>query len=92
MLSELFFIQSKILEQNLLNIPKTSTDIIIRQSDLFDNDIYLPEITDIICISLSELPSLFNILEIIEILLYVNNGTNIICCIVANIPDCFKEG
>lgn len=66
-------------------------DNIIKQSELFDNEIYLEEITDIICIALAELPSLFNIQEVIETLLYVNNGSAIICCVVANMPDCFKE-
>lgn len=91
-LSELFYIQSQIFEQNQLNTIRGTNDNIQKQSELFDNDIYLEEITHIICIALAELPSLFNIQEVIETLLYVNNGSTIICWIVANMPDCFKEG
>lgn len=63
----------------------------MKSSELFDNEIYLEEIADIVCIALAELPSLLQIHEIVEILLYVNNGSNIICWIVANMPDCFRE-
>lgn len=85
-LSELFFIQAQIIEQN-----QQKSEIVIKSSELFDNEIYLEEIADIVCIALAELPSLLQIPEIVEILLYVNNGSSIICWIVANMPDCFKE-
>lgn len=91
-LSELFYIQSQIIEQNQQCVVRGPNENIIKQSELFDNEIYLEEITDIICIALAELPSLFNIQEVIETLLYVNNGSTIICWVVANMPDCFKEG
>lgn len=91
-LSELFYIQSQIFEQNQLNTVRGPNENIKKQSELFDNDIYLEEITHIICIALAELPSLFNIQEVIETLLYVNSGSTIICWVVANMPDCFKEG
>lgn len=91
-LSELFYIQSQIIEQNQQGVARGPNENIIKQSELFDNEIYLEEITDIICIALAELPSLFNIQEVIETLLYVNNGSTIICWVVANMPDCFKEG
>ncbi len=89
-LSELFYIQSQILELNQMS-QKPTNENIIKSSELFDNDIYLQEIADIICIALAELPSLIQVMEIVEILLYLNNGSNIICWIVANMPDCFKE-
>lgn len=91
-LSELFYIQSQIFEQNQLNTVRGPNENIKKQSELFDNDIYLEEITHIICVALAELPSLFNIQEVIETLLYVNSGSTIICWVVANMPDCFKEG
>lgn len=90
-LSELFYIQSQIFEQNQLGQARSANESIVKQSELFDNEIYLEEITDIICIALAELPSLFNIQEVVETLLYVNNGSAIICWVVANMPDCFKE-
>jgi len=86
-LSELFFIQSQVLEQNQL---KTG-EVLVKSSEMFDNDIYLEEIADIICITLTELPSLLQVHEVVETLLYVSNGSHIICWIVANMPDCFKE-
>lgn len=91
-LSELFYIQSRIIDQNQQGIIRAPNESIMKQSELFDNDIYLEEITDIICIALAELPSLFNIQEVMETLLYVSNGCTIICWVVANMPDCFKEG
>lgn len=86
-LSELFYIQAQLLEQN----QQKSGDIVIKSSELFDNEIYIEEIADIICIALAELPSILQVHEIVETLLYVNNGSNIICWVVANMPDCFKE-
>lgn len=83
-LSELFYIQAQIIEHN-----QHKPEII--NSELFENEIYIEEISDIICITLVELPSILQINEIIEILLYVNNGRKIICWIVANMPDCYKE-
>lgn len=91
-LSELFYIQSQIIEQNQQGVVRAPNETLVKQSELFDNEIYLEEITDIICIALAELPSLFNIQEVIETLLCVNNGCTIICWVVANMPDCFKEG
>lgn len=91
-LSELFYIQAQIVEQTAqAAIQKTSNEMVIKKSELFDNDIYLEEIADIICIALAELPSLLNLPEIVETLLYVNSGSRIICWVVANMPDCFRE-
>ncbi|XP_058821101.1 integrator complex subunit 2 isoform X2 [Topomyia yanbarensis] len=91
-LSELFYIQAQITEQTAQgSTQKSSSEDGIKKSELFDNDIYLEEIADIICIALAELPSLLNVLEVIEILLYVNNGSKLICWVVANMPDCFRE-
>ncbi|XP_059612357.1 integrator complex subunit 2 [Phlebotomus argentipes] len=90
-LSELLYIQAQIAEQNQQGVTRSTTESLVRESELFDNEIYLEEVTDIICIALAELPSLLNIQDIVDILLYVNNGANVICWIIANMPDCFKE-
>lgn len=58
--------------------------------ELLDNEIYLEEIADIICIALAELPWLLQVHEIVEILLDVSNGRSIIRWIVAS-TDCFSE-
>uniref|UniRef100_A0A182Q203 Integrator complex subunit 2 n=1 Tax=Anopheles farauti TaxID=69004 RepID=A0A182Q203_9DIPT len=92
-LSELFYLQAQINEltaQAALQ-KSSSSELTIRPSELFDNEIYLEEIADIICIALAELPSLLNLQEVVETLLYVRHGSKIVCWIVANMPDCFRE-
>lgn len=91
-LSELFYIQAQIIEQTAQAAnQKSSIEVSVKKSELFDNDIYLEEIADIICIALAELPSLLNLQEIVDTLLYVNHGSRIICWVVANMPECFRE-
>lgn len=90
-LSEIFYIQAQITEQASQTTAQKSLEVNIKKSELFDNDIYLEEIADIICIALAELPSLLNVLDVVETLLYVNNGNKIICWVIANMPDCFRE-
>lgn len=91
-LSELFYIQAQIQEMNQMGVAqKALNEISIKQSELFDNEIYLEEVSDIICIALPELPSILNVQELVDTLLYVNNGSQIICWIVANMPDTFKD-
>lgn len=87
-LSELFYLQSQIAEQNLSN---QKGEVVIKSSELFDNEIYLEEVADIICVALAELPSVLSVQDVVDTLLYVNNGNTIICWIVANMPDCFKD-
>lgn len=70
----------------------TNNDCVIKPSELFDNDVYLEEITDVICISLAELPNLLNITDIVEVLLHVNKGPIIISWVVSNMPDTLYEG
>ena len=63
-----------------------------KSSELFDNDCYLEEVSDVLCIALAELPSLLPAAEVAEALLRLNNGPSVICKMVANQPDCFREG
>lgn len=88
-LSELLFIQSQIQENNEGH---SEQEFFFKQSELFDNDIYVEEISDVICIALAELPTLLNVQGITETLLHVHNGPAIICRVVANFPDSFREG
>ncbi|KRT81668.1 hypothetical protein AMK59_6056 [Oryctes borbonicus] len=88
-LSELLFIQSQIQDGN---DGHGDHEFYIKTSELFDNDIYIEEISDVICIALAELPTLLSVVNITEILLHVNNGPAIICRVVANFPDSFREG
>ncbi|EFA05171.1 integrator complex subunit 2 [Tribolium castaneum] len=84
LLGELLYVQSQIQDEN-------SDTSYIKPSELFDNDIFAEELSDIICIALAELPITLNILTITETLLHLHNGPPIICRIVANFPDCFRE-
>lgn len=84
-LSELLFISSQIHEQ------QRGQDFYVKHSDLFDNSVYIEEVCDVICIALAELPAVLNTLDIVETLLHIKNGPEIICWIVANSPDCFRE-
>lgn len=87
LLGELLYIQSQIQEGG-----ESEGLSYVRPSELFDNDIFAEELSDIICIALAELPVTLNILNIVETLLHVHNGSAIICRVVANFPDCFREG
>lgn len=99
-LSELLFISAQLHEQlqrgqqtpNALDVGNTLSGVIaLRHSDLFDNAVYMEEICDVICIALAELPAVLNITEVVETLLHVKHGPYIICWVVANSPDCFRE-
>ncbi|KAJ8957872.1 hypothetical protein NQ318_001868 [Aromia moschata] len=87
LLGELLYIQSQIQEGEA----STEHDSYLKSSELFDNDIFAEELADIICIALAELPTTLSIAGITETLLHVHNGPAIICRLVANFPDSFRE-
>lgn len=89
-LSEILQMQAQLTEYN--QNKHSNTELTVKPSELFDNDVYLEEVTDVICISLAELPNCLNICEIVEVLLYVNKGPIIISWVVANMPDTLQEG
>lgn len=64
----------------------------MKQSDLFDNGVYLEEVCDVLCIALAELPFLLTVQDVVETLLHVKFGPAIICWVLANAPDYFREG
>lgn len=64
----------------------------MKQSDLFDNAVYLEEVCDVLCIALAELPALLAIQDVVETLLHVKYGPTVVCWILANAPDYFWEG
>ncbi|XP_049865631.1 integrator complex subunit 2 [Pectinophora gossypiella] len=88
-LSEILQMQAQLVEYN--QNKNTNTECTVKPSELFDNDVYLEEITDVICISLAELPNLLNICDVVEVLLYVNKGPTIISWVTANMPDTLQE-
>ena len=62
-----------------------------KASELFDTDIYLEEVSDVLCISQAELPHLLPMTQVAEALLRVKNGPWLLCRLVANNPDCFLD-
>lgn len=83
LLSELLFILSQVRENKI--------DLSQKQWELFDCEVYLEEVSDVLCIAYSELPSLLPISDVAEALMYVPNGAWLLCRLVANSPDSFRE-
>lgn len=75
-----------------LQIREPRPDFYHKSSELFDNPCYLAEVSDVLCIALAELPSLLPPAEVAEALLHVTHGPTLIANMVANQPDCFREG
>ncbi|CAH0700684.1 unnamed protein product [Spodoptera exigua] len=88
-LSELLLMQAQLTEYN--QNKNSNVECGVKPSELFDNDVYLEEVTDVINISLAELPNLLNVIDIVEVLLYVNKGPIIISWVLANMPDAVQE-
>ncbi|GAB6030189.1 Integrator complex subunit 2 [Chamberlinius hualienensis] len=82
LISELLTIIYQVREQQ---------EFFIKSSDLFDNEVYLEEVSDVLCIAQAELPALLPCTDVAEALLHVKYGPELICNLVGNIPDCFKE-
>lgn len=61
------------------------------KSELFELDVYINEISDVICCAMFELPNTLRLLDIIEALLYVRMGPKLICRIAANFSEHFEE-
>ncbi|WAR02639.1 INT2-like protein, partial [Mya arenaria] len=83
LLSELLYILSQVRENK--------TDFSQKQWELFDCDVYLEEVADVLCISYSELPGLLPMGDVAEALMYVPNGPWLLCRLVANSPDSFNQ-
>lgn len=62
-----------------------------KNSDLFDNDVYLDEVADVMCIAHAELPGILHIQDIAETLIHLRNGPDLLCRLIANAPDSFSE-
>ena len=61
------------------------------KSELFELDVYINEISDVICCAMFELPNTLRLLDIVEALLYVRMGPRLICRIAANFSEHFEE-
>lgn len=85
LLSELLSILAQVKET------QSQQEFFVRSSELFDSEVYLDEVSDVLCIALAELPALLPPHEVAEGLLHLKYGPWLICRIVANAPDSFKE-
>jgi integrator complex subunit 2 len=68
------------------------TERALRSSELFDQTVYLDKVTDVLCVALAELPAQLNAPDVSESLLHVRHGPWVICRVVANAPDTFRDG
>lgn len=77
---------------HLFQMRESKTEFYQKRSEMFESLVYLEEVADVLCIAQAELPSLLPITEVAETLLHVPNGGWMLCRLVANSPDCYKEG
>ncbi|GAA6083141.1 integrator complex subunit 2 [Tachysurus ichikawai] len=82
-LSELLAIMNKVADPN--------REFFLKSSELFESQVYLEEVADVLCILQAELPSLLPVIDVAEALLHVRNGVWFLCLLVANVPDSFNE-
>jgi hypothetical protein len=54
--------------------------------------VYISEVCDVLSIAMAELPNLLPPPEVAEMLLRLRYGPEMICHIVANQPDSFRDG
>ncbi|XP_073258081.1 integrator complex subunit 2-like [Porites lutea] len=81
-LSELLRIMSQV---------DVSEEFIPEKCELFESEVYLEEVSDVICIAQAELPSLLALNQLAEALLRVKHGSWLLCRLVANAPDSFEQ-
>ncbi|RWS15481.1 Integrator complex subunit 2-like protein [Dinothrombium tinctorium] len=87
-LSELLAVQSYI--RSIANSSQAA-NAGIRASELFDNDVYIDDVSDVMCIAVAELTNSLQLIDVCETLLYVKNGLKFICRLVANASETFHE-
>ncbi|XP_023162280.2 integrator complex subunit 2 [Drosophila hydei] len=90
-LSEIFNLQQQVAAAAEQKPSAGAAVGVSSHSEILDDGIYLEEVVDILCIALAELPSLLNILELTDALVHVPNGYRIVCALVANFPDCYRD-
>ncbi|ESO06329.1 hypothetical protein HELRODRAFT_160493 [Helobdella robusta] len=83
LLSEMLSITAQVADQNDKFLEKSS--------ELFETEIYLDEVSDVLCITQAELPHLLPMLQVAEALLHVKNGSWLLCRLVANTPESFLD-
>ena len=69
--------------------PSTLTKFV--SSELFDHDLYLDAMSDIICVLLAEMPHAFLLTDLLDTLLTVRTGPILICRLALNFNHSFIE-
>lgn len=85
-INELLQMQQLIILINTAQLKET-----FYKSELFELDVYINEISDVICCAMYELPNTLRLLDVVESLLYVKIGPRLICRIAANFSEHFEE-
>ncbi|PIK61167.1 putative integrator complex subunit 2 isoform X2, partial [Apostichopus japonicus] len=62
-----------------------------RPCELFENEVFLDEVSDVLCIAQAELPSLLPMEKMASILLRVKYGPHLLCRLVSNVSDSFTQ-
>lgn len=75
----------------IAQVKENRSELGTKTSDLFDNDVYLDEVADVMCIAHAELPGILHIQDIAETLIHLRNGPDLLCRLIANAPDSFSE-
>jgi len=69
----------------------SSKSFTLDETELFQCEVYVDEISNALCIAFTELPFLLPITEVAEALLTVKHGPWILCKLLVNNPECFEE-
>lgn len=90
-LGELFAAQTSIKQTMNPSNNAKSSNACYKISELLDNEMYLDDVCDALCIAIAELPNTLSLIEVVETLLYFKEGHRLICRLVANFPESFHE-
>ena len=80
-----------VLSEILRVMNKLESPFGLESSELFECDVFMDEVSDILCIAVTELPSLLPIIQVSESLLRLEKGSYFLCRLIANMPELFDE-
>lgn len=80
-----------VLSEILRIMNKLESPFALEASELYECDVFMDEVSDILCIAVTELPSLLPVIQVSEALLRLEKGSYFLCRLIANMPDVFDE-
>nr|CAB3256441.1 integrator complex subunit 2 [Phallusia mammillata] len=80
-----------ILQIESHDLSSSSVPQSVSDSELFTCSAYFEDVSDVLCILCAELPKLLRLPVVCEALLCLNNGTEVMCKLVANNPESFMS-